>query len=107
MTDRPLAPGDVIHGFTNGAFGRTHNDCVRIEAVGPDWIVTRPAREDFRPKPEPWFVSGRHDLGLCQHARDGRCQNDAGLCPFEGREPPLTTYSDQPYPAIRFIEDGP
>lgn len=33
--------GDVIHGFCQGIFGRDHYDCCRVEAMGPDWIVTR------------------------------------------------------------------
>jgi hypothetical protein len=96
VTDRPLAPGDVIHGFAHGAFGRDHNYCVRVEAVGPDWIVARTAREDFGPEPTPSFASGRRELQLCQQARDERCQNDAGLCPFAGEETPLTTWNARP-----------
>ncbi|MFB7440220.1 hypothetical protein ACFC01_17985 [Streptomyces mirabilis] len=93
---RPLAPGDVIHGFANGAFGRDHYDCVRVEAVGPDWIVARAAHEDFERTPGPSFASGRRELELCQQARDRRCEHESGLCPFAGTEPPLTTYGERP-----------
>ncbi len=34
-------PGDVVHGFCGGSFGRDSYACRRVEAVGPDWIVTR------------------------------------------------------------------
>lgn len=38
---RPLAVGDVLHGFCGGIFGRDHYDCSVVEAVGPDWVVVR------------------------------------------------------------------
>lgn len=82
---RPLAPGDVIHGFAHGAFGRDHYNCVRIEAVGPDWIVARDDDKDF---PGPSFASGRRSLELCQQARDEGCAE----CPMREVEPPLTTW---------------
>jgi hypothetical protein len=91
---RPLAVGDVIHGFAYGAFGRDHYNCVRIEAAGPDWIV---AREDHGH--EPTFTSGRQSLELCQQARDeghraqwGEPENP---CPLQHAEPPLTAYQRQ------------
>ncbi len=37
----PFKVGDIIHGFAGGAFGRDSYACRRVEAVGPDWIVTR------------------------------------------------------------------
>ncbi|MFD7554153.1 hypothetical protein ACFV9E_06385 [Streptomyces sp. NPDC059835] len=90
MTTRPLAVGDVIHGFAHGAFGRDHYHCVRIEAVGPDWIVARPDVD--------WhglsFVADRRSLELCQQARDEPCPND-DPCPFGEAQPPLTTYGSQ------------
>ncbi|MCX4778136.1 hypothetical protein [Streptomyces sp. NBC_01264] len=93
MTARPLAIGDVIHGFAYGAFGRDHYDCVRIEAVGPDWIV---ARDHSHPWNEPSFTSGRDSLELCQRARDEPCPVD-NPCPLAGATPlPLTTYRSQP-----------
>lgn len=89
---RPLAPGDIIHGFAHGAFGRDHYDCVRIEAVGPDWIVARDPREHWK---GPSFASGRKALELCQQARD-KWDHDGERCPFEGEGAPLTTYGERP-----------
>lgn len=83
---RPLAVGDVIHGFAHGAFGRDHYHCVRIEAVGRDWIV---ARDPDVPEQGPSFTSGRRSLELCIEARDEPCPND-NPCPLAA-EPPLTT----------------
>lgn len=40
-TPRPVAVGDVLHGFCGGIFGRDHHDCCTVEAVGRDWVVTR------------------------------------------------------------------
>ncbi|MEU7066926.1 hypothetical protein [Streptomyces sp. NPDC046161] len=71
---RPLAVGDVIHGFAYGAFGRDHYDCVRIEAVGPGWDVEpcdtappdpRPAETRFghgldHPDGRPRIIPGDH-----------------------------------------------
>lgn len=91
----PLGRGDVIHGFAYGAFGRDHYDCVRIESVGPDWIVTRSTEG------EPDFASGRRSLELCQRARDEECSNartqrlngDADArCSLAHASPPLTTW---------------
>lgn len=44
-----FTPGDVIHGFCGGSFGRDSYACRRVEAVGPDWIVTR---NSFASKPD-------------------------------------------------------
>jgi len=91
---RPLAAGDVIHGFAYGAFGRDHYGCVRIEAVGPDWIV---AREDS--EHGPTFTAGRQSLELCQHARDeghrGPWGDPEEPCPLANTTPPLTAYGQQ------------
>lgn len=93
MTARPLAVGDVIHGFAYGAFGRDHYQCVRVEAVGPDWIVARDHSEAWH---GPSFTSGRSSLELCQQARDEPCPRD-NPCPLAGTVPlPLTTYRSQP-----------
>lgn len=86
MNARPLAVGDVIHGFAHGAFGRDHYHCVRIEAVGADWIVARDPHEPFH---GPSFTAGRRSLQLCIEARDEPCPND-NPCPL-ATEPPLTT----------------
>ncbi|MHC3427218.1 hypothetical protein [Streptomyces sp. DT18] len=85
---RPLAVGDVIHGFAYGAFGRDHYDCVRIAAVGPDWIVARDPDEPWR---GPSFTSGAESLQLCQQARDTPCPVDSP-CPLAA-QPPLTAFS--------------
>lgn len=90
MTTLPLAVGDVIHGFAYGAFGRDHYDCVRIEAVGPDWIVARAHGDDA-----PSFADGGVDLRLCQQARDEPCPVDSP-CPLGVPAPPLTTYGVTP-----------
>lgn len=82
----PLAVGDVIHGFANGAFGRDHYECTKIEAVGPDWIVTRGDDGGLE------FVAGRQSLELCQANRTPvRDINDDPCCNAGG--PPLTTWS--------------
>lgn len=87
---KPLAPGDIIHGYAGGVFGRDHYHCVRIEAVGPDWIVARGTdAEDMGVYPS--FTSGRSELKTCQTARDLPCPNEHG-CPMVGRAEPLTTY---------------
>lgn len=85
---RPLTPGDIIHGFAYGAFGRDHYHCVRIEAVGPDWIVARDPDRDG--EDDPSFASGRRSLELCQEARDKPCPNNS-LCLLADARPPLTT----------------
>ena len=41
MTTHSFKPGDFIHGFCCGSFGLYSYACLRVEAVGPDWIVTR------------------------------------------------------------------
>lgn len=70
-TSRPLAVGDVIHGFAQGGFGRDHYDCVRIEAAGRDWIVARDADGDVS------FASGERSLKHLIRVRD----EDADKCP--------------------------
>ena len=93
----PLAVGDVIHGFAYGAFGRDHYHCVRIEAVGPDWIVARGPDDTWH---DHSFTAGRRSLELCQQARDEPCPN--GLpCPLEETEPPLTDHQPQQQGAHR------
>jgi hypothetical protein len=81
----PLAPGDVIHGFAFGAFGRDHYHCVRIEAVGPDWVVARDP--DLEDHPDPSFAAGAEELQLLQQARDEGHKTEYGEvpepCPLE------------------------
>lgn len=61
---KPLAIGDVIHGFAQGGFGRDHYDCVRVEAAGPDWIVARDAEGYLS------FASGERSLRHLIRVRD-------------------------------------
>lgn len=96
MTNRPqgapLAVGDVIHGFASGAFGRDHYDCVRIEAVGPDWIVAREPRSVLGDD-GPCFASGRSALESCIEARDRGHVYEDSYCSFESTDrTPLTTW---------------
>lgn len=72
----PLKVGDVIHGFAQGAFGRDHYDCVKIEAAGTDWIVARDADGDVS------FASGERSLRHLIMVRDeDTCLEDE--CPVE------------------------
>ncbi|AXH66205.1 hypothetical protein SEA_SATIS_44 [Streptomyces phage Satis] len=64
MNRKPLAVGDVIHGFAQGAFGRDHYDCTKIEAAGVDWIVARDADGDLS------FASGKSSLEHLIMVRD-------------------------------------
>ena len=83
----PLAVGDVIHGFANGAFGRDSYDCKKIEAVGRDWIV---CRDD---EGYVYLATGRTTLGLCQANRKPTTDiNDDPCCGLD-EGPPLTTWS--------------
>ncbi|MFJ2110633.1 hypothetical protein ACIOEX_01670 [Streptomyces sp. NPDC087850] len=97
----PIAVGDVIHGFAYGAFGRDHYHCVRVEAIGPDWIV---ARDPGNERESPSFAAGARSLKLCTQARDeghraamerAGGKGDEPCSPTEAR-PPLTTWSSQP-----------
>lgn len=73
---KPLAVGDVIHGFAQGGFGRDHYDCVKIEAAGRDWIVARDADGDVS------FASGERSLKHLIMVRDtDSCPE--GECPVE------------------------
>lgn len=83
---RPLAVGDVFHGFARGAFGRDHYDCTRVEAVGPDWIVARDAGG------HPSFASGERSLRFLMDVRDEEpCPQDDG-CPLMEAPAGLTTF---------------
>lgn len=62
MTAKPIHDfkvGDVIHGFCGGVFGRGSYACRRVEAVGPDWIVTRNGLGED-PYLDVEMVAGRH-----------------------------------------------
>lgn len=77
---KPLAIGDVIHGFAQGGFGRDHYDCTRIEAAGVDWIVARDADGDLS------FACGERSLRHLIMVRDtDSCPDDE--CPVEKKTP--------------------
>lgn len=78
---KPLAVGDVFHGFAQGAFGRDHYNCSMVEATGPDWIVVRTTSGDVD------FATGRDTLELLIQVRDEDPCPDEESCRFE---PPLT-----------------
>jgi hypothetical protein len=40
---KPLAVGDMVHGFCQGFFGRDHYDCMQIIETGPDWVLLQSA----------------------------------------------------------------
>lgn len=82
---RPLAVGDIVHGFAYGAFGRDHNTCVLIEAVGPDWIVAR-SPEAVTEWHGPSFASGRSSLERALQARDEPCPADSPCPTLEWRQ---------------------
>lgn len=89
---RPLDIGDVIHGFANGVFGRDHYTCVKIVAVGPDWITCQGT--DGMGRTFTCTASGRPDLELCQINRE-RLNDygpDGGPCCDLATLPPLTTW---------------
>lgn len=86
----PLSPGDVIHGFAYGAFGRDHYLCVQVEAVSLDWIVARGPACDPDEECGPSFTAGPQSLQLCQQARDEPCPLTP--CPITAPQP-LTTFS--------------
>lgn len=74
---RPLAIGDVFHGFARGAFGRDHYECTKVEAVGPDWIVARDADGNLS------FACGKRSLMLLMEVRDEEPCKEEGGCPLE------------------------
>lgn len=78
-TFRPLEPGQVIHGFAEGAFGRDHYHCVQVEAVGPDWLVARGPAWDGDTAQEPSVAYGLESFELCARARDKPCSAEACL----------------------------
>jgi hypothetical protein len=76
----PLAVGDVLHGFCGGYFGRDHYDCCVIEAVGPDWIVTRALdRDDYGTGLD--FAAGREDLAQLRQYRTPTTKPADGITP--------------------------
>lgn len=75
-------PGDAIHGFCGGSFGRDSYACRRVEAVGPDWIVTRDERGGVE------LAAGRYlptreeaaDLSYCYAECGGPENPDPAVC---------------------------
>jgi hypothetical protein len=64
---RPLAVGDVLHGFCGGIFGRDHYNCCAVEAVGADWVVTRDLSVEIGTGLD--FASGRSTLATLRKYR--------------------------------------
>lgn len=81
---KPLAVGDVIHGYARGAFGRDHYDCTKIEAAGRDWIVARDVNGDLS------FASGESSLKHLIRVRDEDSCTES-VCPAAGTNFGLTT----------------
>lgn len=77
---RPLAVGDVLHGFCGGYFGRDHYECCVIEAAGPDWIVTRELDRD-RYGTGLDFASGREGLVKLRQYRTPTTKPADGITP--------------------------
>lgn len=75
MSTNPFRVGDEVHGFADGYFGRDSYGCRRVEAVGPDWIVTRRldgAGDETQPAVE--FVGGAEQLAGLAVANTSRVQ---------------------------------
>ena len=70
----PFDVGDMIHGFAAGYFGRDSYACRRVEALGPDWIVTRNERGALE------FVGGE-EVQNVYHFCDDRsfCSDDCNI----------------------------
>lgn len=77
---RPLAVGDVLHGFCGGYFGRDHYDCCAIEAIGPDWIVTRDVDVDIR-RSGLDFAAGRDSMQALRQYRTPTTKPADGVTP--------------------------
>lgn len=81
---KPLAIGDIFHGFAQGAFGRDHYDCTKVEAAGPDWIVARDADGDLS------FASGERSLKHLIMVRDEESVcTKVGGCPLKAQSGPF------------------
>ncbi|WP_433731064.1 hypothetical protein ACQP2Y_21725 [Actinoplanes sp. CA-051413] len=68
-------PGDIIHGFCGGSFGRDSYACRKVEAVGWDWIVTRNGLRDGSDNDVELAV-GRHIPTREQAADKSYCDID-------------------------------
>jgi len=69
----------MLHGACMGIFGNSHYGCVKVEAVGPDWIVGRPIDNDWFGKPmgehRAVFACGEYVLADAVRNRDGGLQD--------------------------------
>jgi hypothetical protein len=65
----PFVVGDRIHGFASGYFGRDSYACRTVEAVGPDWVLTRNDRDEVEVTQDR---SGRELEWLYEHRADGQ-----------------------------------
>lgn len=82
---RPLTPGDVLHiGEGEGTLLYVRPACRRVEAVGPDWVLTR------RPCPNPGgltLVTDPTEIELLHLGRNQVCPTGP-VCPLLGTTPP-------------------
>ncbi|MFF5085360.1 hypothetical protein ACFY36_50680 [Actinoplanes sp. NPDC000266] len=63
-------PGDIIHGFAGGAFGRDSYACRRVIVAGPDFLVTRNDRGAVE------FCSGNRIPTKDEACDRGHCPDD-------------------------------
>lgn len=59
-----LTVGAAVHGYAGGAFGRDSYACRVVEAIGPDWIVTRNRHGEAE------AVTGEHVAWVAEHAEE-------------------------------------
>lgn len=80
---RPLAVGDMTHGFCQGYFGRDLYQCTTVEARGVDWAVFRTTDGAAA------FVSG-NDLHKLAELRDEevRPEEHSFGCPLHTDDEP-------------------
>lgn len=73
-----IQPGDMLHGACMTIFGNHHYGCVKVEAVGKDWIVGRPINNDWAGNPMGYqdavFACGDHVLAEAARNRDDGLQ---------------------------------
>lgn len=74
-----ITPGQMLHGACMGIFGTHHYGCVKVEAVGKDWIVGRAINNDWYGQPmglfDAVFAHGDHVLVDAAMNRDGGLQD--------------------------------
>ena len=101
---KPLAVGDMVHGFCQGFFGRDHYDCMQIVETGPDWVLLISAGLEYG-GPRTSRLEGFQALSGLMKLRDTQaeegCEYDRALdnwgdgegCHFRG--------------AVQLTENGP